>query len=131
LTTSDEYSKELVRAGHLYELAEKFHVQGMTEHIFQRVTEAEFATYRNEALLKFAGIIFSRPCAVNTVDNDNRLEDWILNKIGWEYQAIMKNHSTQFFKLASRTTRSNFFPRVLRRKADLVEVAGGEPDQLE
>jgi hypothetical protein len=131
LSTSDEYSKELLRAGHLYELAEKFQVEGMTEHIFQRVTEAEFATYRNEALLKFAGIMFSRAGAGSTLDNDNKLEDWVLTKIGWDFQGIMKNHSTSFFKLASKTAKSNFFARVLRRKADLVEVAGGEPDQLE
>ena len=48
LTTSDQYSMQLVRAGHLYKLAELFVVEGFTKYIHKRITEAEFCTYKQQ-----------------------------------------------------------------------------------
>lgn len=132
LRTSEEYSAQLVRAGQLYKLAEQFQVQGLTDYIFNRVSEAELITYTNEALLTFAINFFSRPAATICGSSEtNQLEVWILEKIAWEFQVIMKNHAAQFFKIPSKTGKSNFFPRLLRRKAEQVEEIGGEPDHLD
>ena len=133
LMTSDEYSAQLVRAGHLYKLAEKFQVLGFAAHVYYRIAETEFCPYNRSALLDLANIIFSRPGAVapDSDDDTNKLEAWILTKIGWEFQAISKKHSTQLFKVVAKTGRSQFFQRLLKRKVDLVDEAGGEPEMLD
>ena len=133
LRTSDQYSMQLIRAGHLYKLAELFLVEGFKKYIYQRITEAEFCTYNNSAVLDLASLIFSRPkgTAQASTDSTEELEEWILTKIAWEYQTIMKKHSSLFFKVAAKTGKSKFFQRLLRRKAELVDEAGGEPEQLD
>ena len=133
LVTSDQYSVQLVRAGHLYKLAELFQVRGFTKYIHHRITETEFSPYNVSAVLDLANIIFSRLSATPpaTIENTDSLEAWILTKLGWEFQTIMKKHSSQFFKVVAKTRRSEFFERFLDRKKELVRQAGGEPEQLE
>lgn len=138
LRTSEQYSKELIRAGNLYELAEVFQVEGLEDYIYARVTGAEFQKYSHEAMLSLARTMFSRPKATTGPGADaeerqglNKLEEWILKWLAFEFQSIMKRHSKLFFQVAGRTGKANFFQRLLRVKAAQVDVVGGEPDQLD
>lgn len=138
LRTSEQYSKELIRAGHLYLLAELFQVEGLTDYIYARITTCEFQKYGHEAMLALARTVFSRP-QVTTGPGDeseepqtlNNLEEWILRWLAFEFQSIMKKNSKLFFQVAGRTGKAKFFQRLLRVKAEQVDSVGGEPDQLD
>lgn len=140
LRTSGQYSAELVRAGHLYQLAEKFQVDGLTEHIHKRVTQYAFREYSHEAMLKFARIIFCRPGAttgpISDVDGDNtskvnKLEEWTLRWLAYQFQPITKDHCTLLYNVIGATGKSRFFQRLLRTKANQVDNLGGEPDYVD
>ena len=135
LMTAEQYSNQLVRAGHLYKLAEKFEVKPFEQYIYSRITETEFYPYSNNSVLDLAGIIFSRPNALRPdfLVDTNDLELWILTKIAWQFQPIMNLDAdrVKFFKTVAKTNKSQFCQRLFRRKADLVDEAGGEPDHLE
>jgi hypothetical protein len=142
LRTSDQYSKELVRAGYLYRLAEQFEIEGLPEYIHKRVTQYAFRDYTHESMLNFARIIFTRPAVTTDVSSaagtdhetasiGKKLEDWVLCWLAYQYQPVAREHSALFFNVVGVTAKSKFFQRLLRTKADQVDNLGGEPDYVD
>jgi hypothetical protein len=142
LRTSDQYSKELVRAGYLYRLAEFFEIKGLPEYIHKRVTQYAFRDYTHEAMLNFARIIFSRPAVTkdvssaagtdqDTANTGKKLEDWVLRWLAYQFQPVTREHCGLFYHVIGATGKSKFFQRLLRTKADQVDNLGGEPDYVD
>lgn len=132
LRTSSDYSRELVRAGKLYVLAEALQIQGLQNHIYTKISQTQFQTYTIRSVLELALTIFGRRVRVPQNENEqDDVEKWILGTLVERFQAMLMEQSAFYIHIASATNQRRFSIRLLRAKADQIERDGGETQILD
>ncbi|KPI42074.1 uncharacterized protein AB675_5703 [Cyphellophora attinorum] len=149
------YSAELLKAGHLFILAEQFEIATLADHIYTKITTVEPYGYTRPGLLHFAEIIFSRPnfrdgvadttirrsdssevgedkeaAQENPVDTGLRvhsqgMEEWVVSRLANELMDIMKYELPLWERVTAKTIRRGLQPRVFAAKAALDKPFGG------
>jgi hypothetical protein len=143
------YSAELVKAGHLFILAEQFEVATLADHVYTKITTVEAYGYTRPGLLHFAEILFSRPnfrdgvpdtanppsYSLDVVKGKGRdkaapvlerqgrhsesLEDWAINRLANELMDIMEYDLPLWKRVMAKTVRRGLQPRVFAAKSAL------------
>ena len=126
LHTVEEYSDELLRAGRLYLLAEKFKVDGLPDLIYTKITEAHLQKYTHKSLLNFAQILFATPKTVSSPGNDGAslLEAWTIKTLAEDFWTIMQYHCSLLRQVTAATAQRQLMQRLLRAIADFVDKVG-------
>ena len=132
LRTSLDYSRELVRAGKLYVLAEALQIKGLQNHVYTKISQTQFQTYTIKSMLELALTIFGRRVRGDqTQTEQDDLEKWIIETLVERFQPMLMEQSAFYVYVTSATNQRRFAIRLLRAKADQIEKAGAEPQILD
>jgi hypothetical protein len=143
------YSAELLKAGHLFILAEQFEIANLTDHIYTKITTVETYGYTRPGLLQFAEILFSRPnfrdgvadiklrrsksdevAQEDSVDTEpqghsNGMEEWLISRLANEFMDIMEYDLPLWKRVMAKTVRRGLQPRVFAAKSAMDKPFGG------
>lgn len=145
----EDYARELVKSGKLYGLAKGFGIQGMAELVFKKVSEVDSGKYSIGSLVKVAEIVFkdtkdgAEPAAGGSTNNGDGnaagvvgaegggdgkdpLEEWIVGKLAYNFQEIMRIQREKFFEVMKMTGKKLLFSRVLEEVAGQYRASGGK-----
>lgn len=154
LKGDEDYAKELVKSGKLYGLAKVFGIQGMADLVFRKVSEVDAGKFSISSLVRVAEVVFkdrkgesetvTRPNNSNNGDGNNQdegtggspeggetssqdpLEEWIIGKLAYNYQEIMRTQQEKFFEVVKTTGKKLLFAKVLEEVATKYRASGGK-----
>lgn len=153
LKNDEEYAREFVKAAKLYGLAKSFGIHGMAELVFKKVTEVDSGKYSISSLVKVAEIVFkdtknrtetaadsSRATETGSASGEatqgistggiasdkDPLEEWIVGKLAYNFQEIMRIQRDKFFEVAKVTGKKMLYSRVLEKVAGQYRASGGK-----
>jgi hypothetical protein len=141
--TADDYHTELLRAGHLYVVADRLRIQSMKDLIRLKIVTAQYHTYSMERLLDLAMIIFSRPEGIEDLtrirgeadgqEDKDALEEWLVEALGSRFVEVMSDHGKQFVEVMVQgaCAARNFGPRVFSWKVQYWNSAGPNATVIE
>lgn len=129
-----EYSKQLVRAGRIYVLAQMYQVQGLDELVYKKVTGVDVKRYSLKSFVELAGLVFSdkRPVGFQVGqevegegEKKDMLEEWIVGQMAHNFQEVTKSRHDQFWGVVEKTRKKMFFAKVLEEAAERYRTTGG------
>lgn len=134
LKSDEDYAKELVKSGKLYGLAKTYSVEGMAELVFKKVSEVDAGKFSIESLVRVAEVVFKNGTNIGGSGNlegggtagQDLLEEWIVGKLAFNFQEIMRTQREKFFEVVRVTGKKMLLARVLEEVAMKYRVSGGK-----
>lgn len=155
LKNDEEYAREFVKAAKLYGLAKNFGIPGMAELVYKKVNEVDSGKYSISSLVRVAEIVFKdtkdgsetvagslKPTGDNasasgqataqsvttggTAGVKDPLEEWIIGKLAYNFQEIMRIQREKFFEVVKVTGKKMLYSRILEKVAGQYRASGGK-----